>query len=174
MNIPPQYRTATIEEQPKHMKAIFDWLVADLPGLMTLTGPCGTGKTRMLYAITQKSADPRMWDVPTLVVKTQRAARMVPDGAYSYHEIRRIDKLIDHNQLVALDDLGAEKTTDFVLQELYRLISQRELWGKPTLITTNLSLDTLAKKLDDRIVSRMAGGIVLEFSGADRRIKEAN
>ena len=170
MNIPPQYKGAVIADFPEHVEAVAEWMASDLPGLMTLTGPCGTGKTRMLYAIAQQCHDPMGWDVPTLVVKVQRAATLIPDGAYSFHERRIIDRLIAHNRRVLLDDLGAEKTTDFVLQELYRLISRRELWGKPTLFTTNLDLDTLGKKLDDRIASRLAGGIVLEFGGKDHRL----
>ncbi len=169
MNVPPQYQGASIFDFPEHSKAILDWKCNPDAGLMTLTGPAGTGKTRMLYAVSCLSVDPRHWDVPSLVRATQRAATMEPD-AYNWAEAHPIDTLIKHKYVVLLDDLGAEKTTDFVLQEIYRLISQRELWGKATLFTTNLTLDDIAKKFDDRIASRLAGGIVLEFDGADRRL----
>ncbi len=169
MNIPPQYQSALIADFPEHVETIEAWLEDDLPGLMTFTGPCGTGKTRMLYAIALRCRESMRWDVPTLIVKVQRGAMMVMD-AFNQNRTRIIDRLIDHNHQVLLDDLGAEKTTDFILQELYRLISQRELWGKPTLITTNLSLDDLKTKLDDRIASRLAGGIVLRFEGNDYRV----
>ena len=172
MTIPPQYTAAAITDfPPKHVRKVKKWLASDLPGLMTLTGPCGTGKTRLLYAIAKICKEPMIWDVPTLIVTTQRAMRLTPD-AFNQAQTHVIDRLIAHNRRVLLDDLGAEKTTDFVLQELYRLISQRELWGKPTLITTNLSMKALAVKLDDRIASRLAGGKVLPFTGKDYRIKE--
>ncbi len=172
--IPPQYRNAAIADFPKHVEAVEAWLASDLPGLVTLTGPCGTGKTRMLYAIAQICREPMVWDVPTLIVRVQRAMRLTVQDAFNYNETHLIDRLIAHNRRVLLDDLGAEKTTDFVLQELYRLISQRELWEKPTLITTNLSMKALAVKLDDRIASRLAGGIVLGFEGGDYRLMEAD
>ena len=171
ITVPPQYRDAAIADFPEHEQAVAEWLASEVPGLMTLTGPCGTGKTRMMYAIAHKCQDARLWDVPTLVVKVQRGATLIDDGVYNIHERRIIDELIAHDRRVLMDDLGAEKTTDFVLQELYRLISQRELWDKPTLFTTNLDLDTLGKKLDDRIASRLAGGIVLEFGGDDHRLE---
>jgi len=169
IEIPPQYKTADLADFPEHARIVAEWLGAELPGLLTFTGAAGTGKTRMLYAIARMCPNAKIYIVPMLCAETQRAAFMRPD-AYTWAESHPIDMLIRHDAPVLLDDLGAEKTTDFVLQELYRLISQRELWGKAALITTNLSLAQLAQKLDDRIASRLAGGIVLEFSGADRRI----
>ena len=167
--IPEQYAKAELTDCPKHEKTVLQWLKADLPGMITLTGPAGTGKTRVIYAVVKLCKNARLWDIPSLVVATQHAAMMQPD-AYNWAETHPIDALIKHEKQVLLDDLGAEKTTPFVLQELYRLISQRELWQKPTMISTNLSLDDLANKLDDRIASRLAGGIVLKFSGTDHRL----
>lgn len=81
-----------------------------------------------------------------------------------------IDKHTTVERLI-LDDLGAEKTTDWVLQTLYTIIDRRNremLW---TTITSNLSIDEIAKKLDDRIASRIAEMcIVQEIEGKDRRI----
>ena len=172
MLTPPQYQKAEVSDCPRHSKAVMAWLESDLPGLITFTGPAGTGKTHMLYAIAKLCKQPRLWDIPTLCVAIQRAAVMSPD-AYNWTERHQLDVLIKHTSQVLLDDLGAEKTTPFVLQELYRLISQRELWARPTLITTNLSLDQLAQKLDDRIASRLAGGRVLLFKGEDWRAKRS-
>ena len=55
-----------------------------------------------------------------------------------------------------LDDFGIEKTTDWTFQTLYIIINNRYENGNLTIITSNLSLDALAEKLDDdRIPSRI-------------------
>lgn len=59
--------------------------------------------------------------------------------------------------LLVLDDLGVEKSTDWVYQVLYTIINYRYEHLLPTIITSNLSLDELANKLDDdRIPSRIS------------------
>jgi DNA replication protein DnaC len=73
-----------------------------------------------------------------------------------------------------LDDLGAEKVTEFVQQTLYDLIDRRYSGCLDTLITSNLSLDELAQHYGshgDRLASRIAGmGPTLKLKeGKDRR-----
>jgi DNA replication protein DnaC len=73
--------------------------------------------------------------------------------------------------LLVLDDLGAEKSTEWSINILYIIIDRRYRDEKKTIITSNLSLDELADKLDDRIASRIAGMCtVVPMGGADRRL----
>ena len=58
-------------------------------------------------------------------------------------------------EIIILDDLGAEKVSEYVRQSLYVLINKRYLDDMPTIITSNLSLDDIAGRLDDRIASRL-------------------
>jgi len=70
-----------------------------------------------------------------------------------------------------LDDIGAEQGTDWSRQALYLLLDERYTEERKTVISGNLSLDELAKRIDDRIASRIAGMCkVVELQGADRRI----
>jgi len=70
-----------------------------------------------------------------------------------------------------LDDLGAEKMTDFVRQSLYAIINYREQHELPTIITSNYNLSNISGKIDDRIASRIAGMCeVIEIKGNDRRL----
>lgn len=58
---------------------------------------------------------------------------------------------------VILDDFGAEKTSQWVLQAMYLIINHRYEYLQPTIFTSNLNLDQLADALnDDRIPSRIA------------------
>lgn len=72
--------------------------------------------------------------------------------------------------LLIVDDVGAEKTTDFVLQSAYLLFNMREQAELPTYGTSNLSIQEIRKKLDDRIASRIEGMCdVLAVDGQDHR-----
>jgi DNA replication protein DnaC len=57
--------------------------------------------------------------------------------------------------ILVLDDLGAEKVSEYVRQSLYALINKRYLDDLPTIVTSNLTLDEVAGRLDDRIASRL-------------------
>lgn len=77
----------------------------------------------------------------------------------------------DHDLLV-LDDLGAEKTTDWTQQTIYTLIDIRSREGKDTIITSNLTLGELAERMGDRIASRVGGMCkVISMGGNDRRLE---
>jgi len=71
-----------------------------------------------------------------------------------------------------IDDLGAEKLTDYVRQIMYFIINEREQQDLQTVITSNFSLPELSEQIDPRISSRIAGMCkVLKFSGKDYRVE---
>ena len=69
--------------------------------------------------------------------------------------------------------LGAEFTTQFTVSALYNIINSRELEGKPTIISTNLTPEQLTSTYSERIASRILSNFVmLYFDGSDiRQIK---
>ena len=70
-----------------------------------------------------------------------------------------------------MDDMGAEKTTDWSMSTLYVLIDKRYSEMMPTIITSNLTVAEVADKVGDRIASRIAGMCkVIELKGKDRRL----
>ena len=75
--------------------------------------------------------------------------------------------------MLILDDLGAEKVTEYVRQSLYTLINKRYLDNLPTFFTSNLSLDEIAARLDDRISSRIFEmcGAPIDLGNEDLRLK---
>ena len=77
------------------------------------------------------------------------------------------------DKILFLDDLGAEKLTDFVRQITYFILNEREQNELTTVITSNFSLKQLDEQIDQRISSRIAGMCeILKFTGDDRRIKK--
>ena len=69
-----------------------------------------------------------------------------------------------------LDDLGAEKFTEWVAEAVYDLIDHRYAWMKPTIITSNLDPVRLSELFGARLASRISSGRVVHLTGRDRRL----
>jgi len=75
--------------------------------------------------------------------------------------------------LLIVDDLGTEMAGQFVTAALYTLINDRLLERKPTIISTNLTVDDLARRYSPQIVSRLRGSYMrVPFLGDDIRVKK--
>ena len=72
--------------------------------------------------------------------------------------------------LLILDDFGQERNTDFVLEELERIIDHRYRDRMPIAVSTNLPLRAIRGKYGDRAVSRWAEQCeIVEIGGPDMR-----
>lgn len=134
-----------------------------------LCGPAGTGKTHLavaaMHALPRRRGE-RFITVPELLVGLRNSFR---DGE-RVSEIDIIDRYASAPLLI-LDDLGAEKSTEFAIQSLYIIIDRRYAGMLRTIITSNLTLDEIAEKVGDRIASRIAGMCqVITMRGEDRRL----
>ncbi|MCD7787454.1 MAG: ATP-binding protein [Firmicutes bacterium] len=75
--------------------------------------------------------------------------------------------------LLIIDDLGAEVTTQFAVSCLYDVINARINTGRAMMISTNLSSAEIRKKYTDRIASRLFGEFaVYPFEGTDVRAEK--
>lgn len=73
--------------------------------------------------------------------------------------------------LLIVDDLGTEMSNQFVTTALYTLINDRLLSGKPTIISTNMTSEEMAKRYSPQVVSRLRGSYRrVTFVGDDIRI----
>ncbi len=72
-----------------------------------------------------------------------------------------------------LDDIGAEKSTDFIIESVYMLVNYRYENMLQTLLVSNLSMSTLGKRMNSRIISRLTEMCeIIKFDGKDRRKNE--
>lgn len=123
-----------------------------------LAGPTGTGKTHLAAIASRKYLRSGNKSYNMVMTKTQmeisRGLRAC-DGAEAEEDL--IFRYIDVDVLV-IDDIGIAKDTEFMIATLYEIINGRYMAGHGGLIvTSNLGLGDLAKKLgDDRISSRLA------------------
>ena len=145
-----------------------------------LRGDVGRGKTHLSSAI----ANAVLAGGKTVIYK--RAADLFDmirrykyeESTQRWHEV--LDQLISCDLLV-IDDLGAERTTDFVTEQLVLLLEERNYRNKPLIINSNLKLsqiqDSYNTRVSDRIMDR-ATAILLERPNsyrkeqAEQRMKE--
>ena len=77
--------------------------------------------------------------------------------------------------LLILDDLGSELTTQFTQSALYELVNTRLVGGRHTVISSNLSMEEVAQRYAPQIASRLDGEYhTLEFFGDDIRLLKKN
>ena len=73
--------------------------------------------------------------------------------------------------LLIVDDLGSELTTQFTQTALYELINTRLVAGRSTVISSNLSMPEVAQRYSPQIASRLSGEYHnLKFYGTDIRV----
>ena len=87
----------------------------------------------------------------------------------------RAEKIASFKGVLVIDDLGANKATEWVRQITYYIVNAREQEMLPIIITSNFSLEEIAEQIDSRISSRIAGMCKsIKLSGRDRRLDESN
>jgi len=126
-------------------------------GNLMLYGSIGTGKTHLCSAI----ANHVLAAGGTVVyTKTSRLFSWLRSQMYSDFEGARerdpMESLFQADLLI-LDDLGTEKRTDFVEEQLFNLIDERIIQQKSWVISTNFSVEKLRNNYDERIIDRMFG-----------------
>ncbi len=135
-------------------------------------GDTGTGKTTLAMLVSKTAlADGHavaIYSLPKLLARIRRTYDAAP-GQDSYLALFEQLTSVD---LLHIDDLGAEKRTDWVLEQLYALINERYESQRSILVTTNLDQAALEEQIGSRTVSRLVEicGDPLPLFGEDRRI----
>lgn len=73
--------------------------------------------------------------------------------------------------LLIIDDLGTEYTSNVTVSVFFSLLNQRHLGKRSTIISTNLSLEDLRNRYSDRVFSRITNQYTIcKFTGPDIRM----
>lgn len=123
---------------------------------LILWGDPGNGKTHLAAAIHNQLREQGkvvvFVSMPELLNKIKSTFNR--DSEESEEQILRALNLCD---LLIIDDIGAEKPTDWVQETLFIIIDSRYRREKPILATSNLNTEGLKKQIGKRIVDRMLG-----------------
>lgn len=138
------------------------------PSLL-LYGKTGLGKTHLSLAIAGKAVEE---GYGVIYSSAQNLFNKLEKDKFGKADANTEEAILDCDLLI-IDDLGAEFTTQFTVSALYNIVNSRELEGKPTIISTNLMLEQLTKAYGERIASRILSNyVMLYFDGSDiRQIK---
>ena len=138
-------------------------------GNMLFSGATGLGKTYLSACIARAVAD-RGYSVSYAPVAELLAAF----EADKFRPQPDVSRTADYfsSDLLILDDLGTEMTTQFAVSALYQLLNSRLLENRPTIVSTNLPLGDIAPRYSAQIYSRLLGAYRLyKFYGDDIRFK---
>jgi DNA replication protein DnaC len=141
-----------------------------------LFGPFGTGKTHLAVATVRglMESAPDMFGVRVNHLELYEPDRETCKG-YCCSFFSTVDLLdamrpgsevkqaygdwlfyrAKYDDLVVLDDIGAERATDWVEERLYAIVDTRYRMQRATIFTSNLSEKQLQDQLGGRIVSRI-------------------
>jgi DNA replication protein DnaC len=141
-------------------------------GLM-FRGDVGTGKTSLAMLISRAAMEAER---TVAIYSLPRLLSMLRE-TYDDDTELSLNGLIDRLcavDLLHVDDVGAEQSSPWVLEQLYTIINTRYEDGRAMVVTTNLEDDELRAQIGDRTVSRLDEMCeVLPVYGPDRR-REAN
>lgn len=146
--------------------ANFDKMRQDGKGLL-LFGNVGTGKTFAAACIANAVIDR---GIPVLMTNFARIANTVQgmfEGRQAYYDS------LNRYPLLILDDLSAERKTEYMQEIVYNVIDARYRAGLPLIVTTNLTADELkhpAEVTNQRTFSRLFEMCLpIKVEGEDRR-----
>lgn len=149
----------------------FDQMLERNQGLL-FWGDVGTGKTFSAACIANALLDRRIPVVMTSFVKLLESVQ-----GFKEDEEKLMDQL-NRAKLLIIDDLGAERGTEFALEKVYNIIDSRYRARLPMILTTNLDLEDM-KRVTDIRYSRIYDRIFevcypVKFTGPSFRKVEAN
>jgi DNA replication protein DnaC len=181
--IPARYRGVSFDRPPVTeidsvvVNAIRDY-VDNLEGNLAegrgiwLMGDTGTGKTSLAMLVSKevlaRNRTAAIYSLPKLLGRIRSTYDADP-GDESYADF--FERLCEVDML-HLEDLGTEKRTEWVLEQLYALVNERYERQKSVMVTTNYDQAQLEEQLGDRIVSRLVEicGDPLPLYGTDHRM----
>ena len=143
---------------------------------LLLVGPVGTGKTHLAAAISNKLISKLYSVYFGNTTDIMGFIKSTYSNKSELTEMEAVNLMTEKVDLLVIDDLGKENSTENTLTVMYQLINKLYENEKPVIITTNYNSIDLATKLGERgqaMVSRITGmcePVVL--TGEDWRLKE--
>ena len=107
------------------------------PAAARFDGPVGTGKTSLAILVAKAAKDAgrsyAVYPVPRLLAEIKRTFDRDASDTYLafFRRLCSVDVLV-------LDDLGAEKQTEWVLEQLYSIVNERWQDRRSIVVTTNI------------------------------------
>lgn len=159
-------RNARLSDAMQNYVKNFTDFRKDGKGLL-LYGTVGTGKTYFAAAIANALID------QGYKVKMDKFSNIVNQLQSTFDGKDELIRSLNRYALVIFDDLGAERKSEYMQEQVFNIIDERYRAGLPFIITTNLTADEIKKpqevgysRIYDRILERC---FPVEVAGTSRR-----
>ena len=169
----PEYRCSPRERMEQILRFCREYAAGfdiNSPSVL-MQGETGLGKTHLSLAIAGEVIEKGytvLYNSAQNIfneLQKERFGKGNTDGRY--------EAMLLECDLLVIDDLGAEFSTQFTNAALYNIVNTRINASLPTIISTNLSLKELEERYTRRISSRLIGEYnTLYFIGGDVRQKK--
>lgn len=171
--IPAEYADLDLSTYPDRKIAsdVADWWYELPTPWLLLAGDLGVGKTGLQIGLVKKAlaaGKSALYRPFVELLSDIRATYRTHDASEPDEaDLVRACKAVD---VLALDDVGAERVTGWAQERLFEILNHRYNERRRTILTTNLGPDELEAHLGDRILSRINGmGHLLAILGPNLR-----
>lgn len=186
--IPDRFSDASMSDLGYMEKPIMDALDAvflppeknETVGII-FSGSAGAGKTHAAYAVAKFLADLNPDMIAFMITYSQAMTTLKAEFANnSYDEMGSTwDRLNNesgmYEGLLILDDVSAQKLTDFEVDKLMMILENRFNSYLPFLITTNVKPENFKEVFGPRLASRLLGYCeVVPFEDRDKRLENSD
>lgn len=138
-------------------------------GNLLFSGATGLGKTFLSACIARQVADRGFSVVYDSAIRMFADFEAVKFGTDDAENRGRTRKYFECDLLI-VDDLGTEMTTQFTVSALYDIVNTRLMDGRATILSTNLTDTELERRYSPQIASRLTGSYrLIQFAGQDLR-----
>jgi DNA replication protein DnaC len=163
--------SALLREVRAYVRDIDRWL-AEGRGIW-FVGDVGTGKTTLAMLISKAAMEA---DHTVAIYSLPRLLGLLRDtyGDDAQFSLNEVIVRLCSVDLLHIDDVGAEQSSPWVLEQLYTIVNTRYEDGKALLLTTNLDQEALVDQIGPRTVSRIYEicGMPLPMHGGDHRVPQ--
>ena len=133
------------------LETALDFTVGNSPPVLVFVGPPGSGKTHLLEAIGRQFLDQGRTVRYELVAHLLQRLR----SSFNMNEESRVMEVCYGADVLLLDDLGLEKPSDWVREQITALVDERWRNNRLLVVGTNESHITIEEKLGPRLASRL-------------------
>ena len=171
----PQYGRSPLEnmEAIREICGNYAHTFGPRSGNLLFTGAPGLGKTFLSACIAREVSDHGfsvVYDTAAHVFQQFESGKFGRDNPYEEDPDREINRYLNCD-LLLMDDLGTEMLTSFVQSAFYRIVNDRLLNRRKTVLSTNLGMEELGRRYGGAVRSRLEGEYqTLLFFGEDIRI----
>jgi DNA replication protein DnaC len=144
---------AIVSEVRRYVRNL-DARLAEGRGLW-LTGDVGTGKTSLAMIVSAAAIDA---GYSVAIYSLPRLLNLIRDEIGAENSLLDLLDSLSSVDLLHIDDLGAQHTTPWRLEQLYSIVDARYQAGRAIVATTNLMPGELAEQMGRRIMTTVSEG----------------